>query len=142
MQNCRCIKPGKLTPIVQQGELFGTPYAEDGSKQVPLVSGKYRHIASYSLEQLLQLDWDGAKYSSSDTIPGTSVPFVCGYDSDPDNEYAPFDVAKARQEGLAGLQKQEEGLYMNVPTRTADSMQVIYQVVGGGRCSDAVGSTT
>ena len=121
----RFVKPGKLTPIGQRGVGFNSPYAENGSKQVPLVSGKYRHIASYSLEQLLQLGWDGAKYSSSDTIPGTSVPFVCGYDSDPDNEYAPFDVAKARQEGLVGLQQQDVGLYMKVPTRTGESTQIL-----------------
>ena len=129
MEEMRFVKPGKLTPIGQRGEGFNTPYAENGSKQVPLVSGKYRHIASYSLKQLLQLGWDGATYCSSDTIPGTSVPFVCGYDSDPDNTYAPFDVAKARQEGLVGLQTHKVGLYMKGPGRTPGTTQVTTQVM-------------
>jgi hypothetical protein len=120
----RLLNPGKLTPFVQ-GEVFNTPYAENGSKQVPLVSGKYRHIASYSLKHLLQLGWDGAKYSSSNTIPRTYVPFFFGYDSDPDNAYAPVDVAKARQEGLAGLQKQDVGLYMKIPTSSAGGKSIV-----------------
>lgn len=111
----RLLKPGTLTPVTDELE---TPYEDQGSKQVPLASGCYRHIASYSLKELLQMGWDGAKYNSTDTLPGLYVPFVCGYDSDPDNVYVTLtkdDIVKARKEGLVGLPKSEEGLYMEVP---------------------------
>jgi hypothetical protein len=48
--------------------------------------GKYCHIASYSLQELLNLKWDGSLYHS-DT----------GYDSDSDDEYEPIDIELGRR---------------------------------------------
>lgn len=105
----RVVLPGKLTPYQDP-----TPYLETGSKLVPLPSGKYRHIASFSLEELRQLGWDGARYYS-DSLKENWVPFVCGYDSDPGHEYEPFDIEAAKSLGVVG--NPMVGLYAQIPTQ-------------------------
>jgi hypothetical protein len=77
----RLIKPGKYTPYAtsQDGEIC-TPYEEQGSKVTRGRSGKYRHIASYSMEELISLGWDGAMYVSTHArraATGHYVPFIC-----------------------------------------------------------------
>ena len=115
----RLIKPGKLTPLVEgHPEEPTTPNAPPyrGNLQVPLPSGQYRHIASFSLAELLKLGWDGAMYINYETLSGKWAPFVCGYDSDPDNEYEPVDVRQSERAGLVGLPPNEVGIYMTLPT--------------------------
>ena len=66
----RLIKPGMKTPFIvaaspeqqrqrgfQRSDFISTPYEEVGSKMLPLPNGKYRHIASYSIEELILLGW-------------------------------------------------------------------------------------
>lgn len=91
----RVIIPGKLSQC--QGEVDRTRPPQ----LIPLPSGKFRHIASFSLKELRQLGWDGSLYHSSSV--GTWVPYINGYDSDDDDSYEPFDRKKARQTGIIGL---------------------------------------
>lgn len=114
----RTIKPGKYTPYVtcQDGEIC-TPYQEQGSKMKKERNGKYRHIASYSMEELISLGWDGAMYVSllgRHAAQGHYVPFICGYDSDPDDDYEPIDIQAGKRAGTIGLSSDEIGLYMSV----------------------------
>jgi len=118
----RIILPGKLTPYVNSS-IDGDPNATEypyqkglstrGNQQVRLLNGKYRHIASYSLEELRKMGWDGAMYNGG-TYDGVWVPFIDGYDSDPDHEYEPFDIAIAKRSGTAGT-KNITGLCMSIP---------------------------
>lgn len=115
----RMIKPGKYTPCHRTSHNnVDTPYSEGGSKLFPGPSGKIRHIASYSMDELIALQWDGAMYHSSKgrhAARGTWVPFVCGYDSDSADEYDPIDLELARENGIVGLPRDEVGRYMEVP---------------------------
>ena len=117
--DARLIKPGKYTPYLlsEDGDI-STPYTEEGSKLRRQPSGKYRHIASYSLDELIALGWDGAMYVSTrarHAANGHYVPFIVGYDSDADDEYEPIDVRAGRRAGTIGLPNNEVGLYMEVP---------------------------
>lgn len=132
-QKMRLLKPGKLTPYIMNAspreqrrrgfrasDHIETPYEEQGSKAVPLPNGKYRHLASFSLEGLRRLGWDGAMYTALEgrhAATGMFVPFVCCYDSDPDDEYEPFDVQKARNAGIVGLSAEDDGAFFDVPSR-------------------------
>jgi hypothetical protein len=113
----RAIKPGKFTPyILSEGGQIATPYNETGSKIQP-VGGRCRHIASYSLDELIDLGWDGAMYNSSQArhqARGYFVPFIAGYDSDEDDMYEPIDIEAGKRAGTIGLPPEEEGLYMLV----------------------------
>ena len=95
-----------------------SPYRESGSKLPVGPNGKYRHIASYTMKELMALGWDGATYVSTrgqgrHAADSHHVPFVCGYDSDSEDEYEPIDIAKGKREGVIGIP--QEGLYVNVP---------------------------
>ncbi|GAX23809.1 hypothetical protein FisN_20Hu009 [Fistulifera solaris] len=98
--NARLITPGHLTPRE------GLP-SYDGEKKLKRgPSGKYRHIASYSLEELLDLIWDGSLYvptKGSHEVDGHHVPFIPGYDSDSEDEYEPIDIERGLREGTVGL---------------------------------------
>jgi hypothetical protein len=120
--------PGKLTPYIMnatraeerargfnRAENVSTPYTEDGDKKVKLPYGKHRHIASFTLKELRKLNWDGAM-TVSRTLDGECVPFVCGYDSDPQDEYEQVDMAAAKRRGIIGLSP-DMGLFMEVPQR-------------------------
>ncbi len=106
----RLILPGKLTPPSLGG---ATPYEDAGSKLPRQPNGRYRHIASCSVEELIALGWDGAKYNSK-TADHTWVPFICGYDSDPDDRYEPIDMQNGRRAGTIGI-GDLVGAYMEVP---------------------------
>lgn len=116
----RVIKPGKHTPLIltPDGEAQ-TPYKECGSKMPREPNGKYRHIASYSMEELVALGWDGATYTSTrgkHAAVGHHVPFVAGYDSDEEDDYEPINVAAGKRAGVIGLPPDENGLYMTIPS--------------------------
>lgn len=126
----RLIKPGPRTPFILNASLaeqrskdfnramhIQTPYKEEGSKLKRQSNGRYRHIASFSQEELRELGWDGAKYCSNGNhaAKGMWVPFVCGYDSDADDRYDPIDVAAGKRAGTIGLRDDEVGLYMDIP---------------------------
>ena len=118
----RLIKPGKLTPYISDGESTCSPYEETGTgKNLPRrPNGKRRHIASYSPDELVALGWDGAKYSSNNKqlkLEGCWVPFVCGYDSDPDDQYEAVDIRVGKKVGTIGLAPGEVGLYMKLPNQ-------------------------
>ena len=115
----RIVKPGKYTPyrVSPNGDV-DSPYEEKGSKLQRQPNGKYRHIASYSLEELIALGWDGAMYTSArgqHAANGHYVPFVVGYDSDADDEYEPIDVQAGKRAGIIGLPSEENGFYMALP---------------------------
>jgi hypothetical protein len=110
------VYPGRLTPYImdatpaqqrardfKRADHISTPYQEEGDKKVRLPSGKYRHIADFSVKELRKMGWDGAMAVSMETCRGEYVPFVCGYDSDKEDEYEPVDLEKARESGLLGL---------------------------------------
>lgn len=112
----RLIKPGKYTPykLSSDGDI-STPYEERGSKMKRERSAKYRHIASYSMEELIELGWDGAMYNSvrgRHAVKGCYVPFICGYDSDAEDDYEPINVQAGKLAGTIGLPPGEIGLYM------------------------------
>jgi len=92
----RVIKPGKLTPVADD-----YPYERRTPQLVPVANGNYRHVASFTIKELRQLGWDGAMYNSQSV--GTWVPFIDGYDSDPDDTYETFDRRKAHRSGVIGL---------------------------------------
>lgn len=113
----RFIKPGKLTPFLNKSiqndpDQTEFPYSQLSNQQVILPNGKYRHIASYSLEELCQLGWDGATYQGQ-TFEAEWVPFVNGYDSDPEHEYEEFDIMTAKRYGIVG--QNDEGKYLATP---------------------------
>jgi hypothetical protein len=117
----RFIKPGKYTPYHPTSDDVATPYEEQGSKMKMELSGKYRHIASYSVEKLVALGWDGAMYISSrgrHAAKGHYVPFICGYDSDADDTYEPIDIQAGKRAGTIGLSPDENGKFMGIPGRT------------------------
>lgn len=91
----RIIIPGKLSKC--QGEVD----PPRSPQLIPLSSGKFRHIASFSLKELRQLGWDGSLYHSKSV--GTWVPYINGYDSDDNDSYEPFDRKEARHNGIIGL---------------------------------------
>lgn len=115
----RSIKPGKYTPfkLDSDGDIQ-TPYTETGSKVIPQPSGgKCRHIASYSLDELIDLGWDGAMYVSSQaqhSARGQYVPFIVGYDSDEDDVYEPINIQAGNRAGTIGLPTDEIGMYMTI----------------------------
>lgn len=114
----RLIKPGKLTPYINRsfnGDPKQTeyPYEQKSNQQVRLDDGKYRHIASFTMEELQIMGWDGAMYQG-ETYPGVWVPFVDGYDSDPSHDYEEFDVNTAKQRGIVGVN--DAGKYMVTAT--------------------------
>jgi hypothetical protein len=111
----RLIKPGKKTPYVTVDHETVSPYDYGEAEQFKLPmkpNGRYRHIASYSLEELIDMGWDGAKYNSS--TQGAWVPYVPGYDSDPDDEYERVNIAHGKRQGLIGLTEEDIGLCMDV----------------------------
>lgn len=113
----RFIKPGKYTPhILSEGGQTSTPYNDTVSK-IQSARGRCRHIASYSLDELIDLGWDGAMYSSSQAghqARGHFVPFIAGYDSDEGDIYESIDIEAGKRAGTIGLSPKEEGLYMLV----------------------------
>ena len=111
----RCVTPGRLSPVTPPG---GSPPCEGERKLKRGPSGKYRHIASYSLEELIDLGWDGAMYTSTrarHAASGLYCPFIAGYDSDSEEEYEPIDVQRGKREGTIGLSASQVGLYMTIP---------------------------
>ena len=113
----RMIKPGKLTPFVPDEEGYATPPVHwQENKLAPLPNGKYRHIASYTLNELIDLGWCGAMYvakrAKHDNITGQYVPFITGYDSDEQDEYEPIDVEAGKRAGIIGRPLDEKGRYM------------------------------
>jgi hypothetical protein len=112
----RLVIPGRLTPLEVSEE--GLP-VYIGAKKLQLGSrGKYRHIASYSLEELLALNWDGSLYVSTrakHAANGYHVPFIPGYDSDSEDEYEPIDIQNGKQQGTIGISDAQVGLYMEFP---------------------------
>ena len=130
----RLIKPGKLTPYINRSRNKDPgetefPYEGLENQQVMLEEdgGKCRHIASYSLEELRKMKWDGAMYQG-ETYKGVWVPFVSGYDSDPGQEYEDFDmdVDVARREGVAGLD--DVGKYIMMPGLGGDGQGSLVQL--------------
>lgn len=110
----RLIKPGKYTPYDADGEL----YVENGRKLERQQNGRYRHVASYSIKELVAIGWDGAMYVSTNVaqqMNGLYVPFISGYVSDSDDSYDPIDVQAGKRIGVIGLPSNEDGLYMQVP---------------------------
>ncbi len=103
----RMITPGSLTP------LRDAPVYHHDNKLKRGRRGKYRHIASYSLAELLELNWDGSLYCSY-TAGDLSVPFIPGYDSDSCDEYETIDIQRGKGEGIIGNDA-KVGLYMSVP---------------------------
>jgi hypothetical protein len=139
----RLIKPGKLTPFVNKSIINDPnetefPYEQLSNQQVEVrmlprrlpTNGKYRHIATYSLEELCKMGWDGATYQGN-TFEGEWVPFVSGYDSDPEHEYEDFDIAVAKREGIVG--QNDEGKYMVTPGMGGKSSIVQLKVPCIGR---------
>ena len=115
----RVIKPGKHTPYrsTPDGDVE-SPYEVTGCKMRRQPNGKYRHIASYSMDELVSLGWDGAMYGAtrgSHAAVGHYVPYIPGYDSDADDEYEPIDIAAGKRAGVIGLPPEEDGLYMTLP---------------------------
>lgn len=114
----RLIKPGMLTPYINRsfnGDPKQTeyPYEQKPNQQVCLDNGKYRHIASFTMEELQIMGWDGAMYQG-ETYPGVWVPFVDGYDSDPSHDYEDFDINIAKEHGTIGIN--DTGKYMATAT--------------------------
>ena len=94
------------------------PYEEMESKLERQPNGKYRHISSYSLDELIDLVWDGARCVSTKgkhAAHGFFVPFVPGYDSDSEDEYEKIDIHAGKRAGTVGLPEDEVGLYMEFP---------------------------
>jgi hypothetical protein len=113
----RIVKQGKYTPFALRSDgTPGNPYpGGHGNKLERQPNGRFKHIASYTLEELTALGWDGAMYPSSrgkHEASGMYVPFIPGYDSDEDDEYDRIDVEAARQAGIVGLPPDEVGRYM------------------------------
>lgn len=128
----RFIKPGKYTPfhLTESGEVV-TPYEERGSLMPREPSGKFRHIASYSLDELIALGWDGAMYVSTrgrHEAESHYVPFVVGYDSDAEDEYEPIDIQRGKRAGTIGLPANEQGLYMVTPDMNNPYEQQLVQI--------------
>jgi hypothetical protein len=124
----RLIKPGKYTPYTtcEDGEVC-TPYEEQGSKMKRGRNGKYRHIASYSMEELISLGWDGAMYVSTHghhAADGHYVPFICGYDSDADDDYEPIDIQAGKRAGTIGL-SDDDGLNMSVYNPRTETQELV-----------------
>ena len=132
----RLIKPGKYTPFLpfDEEDFARSPYVEQGSKLPQEPSGKFRHIASYSMEELIYLEWDGAMYCSSQgrhAASGRYVPFIVGYDSDSDDEYEPIDVREGERAGIIGLPRHDVGSFMAVPDIHSKSCKIVK--LNGGR---------
>ena len=102
----RLITPGSLTPLKGLPLYFGENKLKRASR------GKYRHIASYSLAELLDLKWDGSRYCSN-TLDGFPVAYIPGYDSDSGDEYEAIDIQRGQREGT--VSDTHAGLYMSVP---------------------------
>lgn len=116
----RLIKPGKYTPFDYEDGEVANPYTEPGFRlrRQPR-SGKYRHIASYTIDELISIGWDGAKYVSTksrNAAAGQYVPFIPGYDSDSCDEYEEIDFGAGKRAGTIGLPSEDVGLYMTIPT--------------------------
>lgn len=74
---------------------FATPYTEVGSKEQRLSNGTCRHIADY----MYALDgWDGSKYLLNGSHAAERVwrPFICGYDSDEENQLDQINMATGK----------------------------------------------
>jgi hypothetical protein len=114
----RIIKPGKLTPFIPGRGGFAAPlqWSGPGKSQLERLSnGKYRHIASYNLDELIDLGWDGAMYVSTrgrHAVIDKYVPFINGYDSDSEDEYEPIDVEAGKRAGIIGLSPDEKGKHI------------------------------
>jgi hypothetical protein len=119
-KRARLVKPGKLTPlVVNEANESMSPYDESYECDQSSEGGKirkHRHIASYTRQELDDLKWDGAMYNSLRTCKGLWVPFVSGYDSDPDFEYEEFDSAEQFRQQIVGLPRDEVGCVMKLPT--------------------------
>ena len=129
----RLIKPGKYTPYLpsEDGDYAESPYVKEGSKlpREP-TTGKFRHIASYhSMDELIDLGWDGAMYVSSQGqrhgLSGRYVPFIVGYDSDSGDEYEPINVRAGERAGIIGLPRSEVGSYTAVPDFGSRSCKMV-----------------
>jgi hypothetical protein len=128
----RLIKPGKCTPYhpTPSGDV-ATPYEEQGSKMKRAPSGKYRHIASYTIDELTELGWDGAMYSATKgrhAAIGLYVPFICGYDSDADDDYEPINIQAGKRAGTIGLPPDETGRYMEIPDMRNQGQRQLVQL--------------
>ena len=131
----RLIKPGKYTAYctTKRGDV-STPYEEHGSEIEVGPNGKCRHIASYTLDELIALGWDGAKYVSTQSrtaVTGQYVPFVVGYDSDKDDRYEEINVQAGKRAGTIGLTPEEVGLYMTIPDMQGTGQPQLVQLRNG-----------
>jgi hypothetical protein len=114
----RLVKPGKLTPFIpDKGGCAATlQWSGPGKSQLKRLSnGKYRHIASYNLDELFDLGWDGAMYVSTrgkHAVIDQYVPFINGYDSDSEDDYEPIDVQAGKRAGIIGLSPEEIGKHI------------------------------
>ena len=111
----RWIKPGKLA------QDFGNINTQ--SQLVQLDNGNYRHIASFKLDELRKLKWDGSMYASRSLE--TWVPFIDGYDSDLDDTYEPFDRKEAEENRILGLPVEEVGSYMILPDAIDEEKKLV-----------------
>jgi hypothetical protein len=119
----RLIIPGTLAPLLEGVTVYN---GENKLKRGP--RGKYRHIASYGLQELIDLQWDGS-LTSSKTVKGYSVPFIPGYDSDSDDEYEPIDIERGRREGTIGLSDSQVELYLLVPGPGENGEPTLVQIL-------------
>ncbi|GAX28081.1 hypothetical protein FisN_2Hu101 [Fistulifera solaris] len=119
----RLVIPGTLAPLLEGVIVYN---GENKLKRGP--RGKYRHIASYSLQELIDLQWDGS-LTRSKTAKGYSVPFIPGYDSDSDDEYEPIDIERGRREGTIGLSDSQVELYLLVPGPGENGEPTLVQIL-------------
>jgi hypothetical protein len=115
----RLIRLGKLAAYNPISDAI-VPEEPEHCKLVPLPNGKYRHIATFSLKELRQIGWDGSMYLADDAhhaARGFWVPYVSGYDSDPDMDFEPFDMQEMRRKGTVGVREDEVGKFVYVPDR-------------------------
>jgi hypothetical protein len=114
-EKMRLIRLGKLSSL--NSTIDDRPIA---CQLRPLPNGKYRHIASFSLDELRRLGWRGCMYTASEgehAANGMWVPFLDGYDSEPELEYEPFDVHVGRRAGTVGIDLDDVGKYIEIPSR-------------------------
>jgi hypothetical protein len=114
----RLVKPGKFTPFIpdEDGCADVLKWASPGEHKLErLPNGKYRHIASYTLDELIYLGWDGAMYVSTrgkHNVLGQYVPFINGYDSDFEDDYEPINVRAGKLARTIGRPFDEKGRHM------------------------------
>lgn len=94
-----------------------TPSGSTPNQLVPLPSGRFRHISTFTRTELQQVGWDGSSRYSSSTCQGEWVPFIAGYDSDEDHNYEPIPsklLEAQKQAGIVGIFP-ETGVYVTIP---------------------------